>query len=134
MRKPDLNFVIDTLAFFSFLCLISTGILIFFVLPPGSGNLLVWGMNRHGWGDIHFWIAMTFLLLMILHFILHWDWIINKIKGRAKSEELSMKRITIATIILIIAILILLAPFLSTVENSGGQGESEHAEHVELLR
>ena len=66
MRKPELNFLIDTLAFFLFLCLISTGLLIYLIMPPASG-LSVWGMDRHEWGEIHFWIALTFLVLMVIH-------------------------------------------------------------------
>lgn len=131
MNRSNLNFVIDSVAFFLFLLLASTGILIFFVLPPGSGNLTIWGMNRHGWGDIHFWTAMGFLLTMVIHLIMHWSWIVTKIKGHA-DREMSQKRIIISIAAVVLALLLLLAPFFSPIEQgSGGEHGSEHTEQVD---
>lgn len=33
------------------------------------------GLGRHDWGDLHFYAAIFFLLLLILHLYLHWAWI-----------------------------------------------------------
>jgi hypothetical protein len=32
-------------------------------------------MPRHEWGDIHFYLAVGFVALMVVHIILHWGWI-----------------------------------------------------------
>ena len=130
MNKSNLNFVIDSVAFFLFLLLASTGILIFLVLPPGSGNLTIWGMNRHGWGDIHFWAAMGFLLAMIIHLIMHWSWIVAKIKGRA-GKQMSRKRIIISIIAVALTVLFLLAPFFSPIEKGTGDEHGERTEQVD---
>lgn len=33
------------------------------------------GLDRHGWGDIHFYAAILFLITLILHLYFHWAWI-----------------------------------------------------------
>jgi hypothetical protein len=96
MKRVNLNFGIDLVAFFALLMLISTGLLIEFRLPPGSGGHepyghgwralerptpVIWGMTRHQWGEIHFWIAMTFSLLLAFHLVLHWKWIVATCKN-----------------------------------------------------
>lgn len=89
-----MNFTIDLLAFFDLICLVTTGFIMRFILPPGSGGrgrLLHDGrgaehiktllsMGRHDWGDIHFYFAIGFVLLLTVHLILHFDWIKNTCK------------------------------------------------------
>jgi len=57
--------------------LVFTGLLIYLVLPPGSGHgkMTVLGMDRHGWGDVHFWLAVAVLALVVVHVALHWQWV-----------------------------------------------------------
>ena len=48
MKRANLNFLIDTVAFVAFVLLISTGLLVHYVLPAGSGHFsILWGMDRH---------------------------------------------------------------------------------------
>lgn len=89
-----MNFTIDLLAFFDLICLVTTGFIMKYVLPPGSGGrgrLLHDGrgaehiktllsMGRHDWGDIHFYFAISFVLLLTIHLTLHFDWIKNTCK------------------------------------------------------
>ena len=30
------------------------------------------GLGRHDWGDVHFVLALTFVLLILVHIVLHW--------------------------------------------------------------
>lgn len=77
MTRNTTNFVIDGLTALIVLWLVFTGLLIYFVLPPGSGReRLMWlGLDRHGWGDVHFWTAMAALTLVLVHVALHWTWV-----------------------------------------------------------
>jgi hypothetical protein len=133
MRKPAINFSIDIFALLAFIFLISTGFLIYLVLPAGSGGASVWGMNRHEWRDIHFWIAMAFITLIAIHFILHWDWIKNIVRGKAKDKTISGFRISAAIIALVFILLLALAPFLSTVDHSS-QDRGRNAPGIELKK
>jgi len=47
-------------------------------------------MSRHEWGTIHFYLALLFVFLMIVHIILHWDWIKSYFKtlfGFSREEK-----------------------------------------------
>lgn len=131
MRKPELNFIIDASAFFLFLSLASTGLLIYFVLPPASG-LSIWGMDRHIWGEIHFWIAISFLVLIAIHFALHWSWITARVKGNSKNAKISKSRIILAIFLIVFTLILLSIPFLSPVEKTGSthSGRSAHVESI----
>ncbi len=87
MKPVTKNILIDSMAFVSGLMLLATGAILRFVLPPGSGGLgqgrrsreavTLWGWNRHEWGDIHFWIAVVLLVILLIHLVLHWRWIVH---------------------------------------------------------
>lgn len=75
MKKVAVNTIIDAFSFLLFSCLVSTGILIAFRLPPGSGQLNILGLTRHQWGDLHLALAIAFIALVIAHLYLHRTWI-----------------------------------------------------------
>lgn len=78
MRKNTLNFAVDALTLLTMLVMILTGLLIEFVLPPRRAtgvHQTLWGMDRHDWGEIHFWTAVVLGLLLLLHVALHWEWV-----------------------------------------------------------
>ena len=55
MRRPALNLVVDAIAFVGFVFMTASGVLLRFLLPPGSGHRTsIWGLNRHEWGGIHY--------------------------------------------------------------------------------
>ena len=43
----------------------------------GLGNLTFWELSRHTWIDIHDWVAVALVALVIIHVILHWKWIVR---------------------------------------------------------
>lgn len=112
MKRSNLILVIDALAFISFLFLTSTGILLHYLLPPGSGKWSdIWDLNRHEWGEIHFWISVVFFSVLSLHLILHWRVIVNLIKGRHTKEP--KFRLALGLVGLIVVILLSVAPLVS---------------------
>jgi hypothetical protein len=118
MRKPNLNFLVDTVAFAAFVLIAATGVLIRYVLPAGHGHFsTLWGLNRHEWGDIHFWIAVVFVSALALHFVLHWRWIVAAIKGRSRNG--SGVRVALAMVGVLVLAGLVAAPFFGRVERSG---------------
>jgi hypothetical protein len=98
MKRVTLNFIVDFLAFLDFLGIVVTGVIIKFVLPPGSGGRgrgfhggrglgagehirELWSMGRHDWGDVHFYLSVIFIVLILVHIVLHWVWIKCYIKS-----------------------------------------------------
>lgn len=118
MKKGNLNFVIDIVAFVSFVFLISTGFLIRYVLPPGSGHFsMLWGMDRHEWGQLHFLIAVVLIVFIALHLLLHWQWIVHVIKGGQHKGSVIRWPFLVTGLIILIALAVI--PLLGKVEQKG---------------
>lgn len=130
MRKPTRNLIVDSLAFTGFLLLTTTGVLMRYVLPPGSGRrAAIWGLDRHGWGELHFWIAVGLLLVLALHLVLHWRWILSVVRGRPR--EGSGLRVGLGLTGLAALVALALAPLLTPVERIGaGSRGGEYAGHL----
>ena len=83
MNRTIANIIIDIIAAILFLGMIATGYILRFPLPPGSNKTLsLWGYTRHQWGDVHFWISMGLLAVLVIHLVLHWNWIVTVIGKR----------------------------------------------------
>ena len=94
MKKPTINFIVDCIGLVAFLGQVVTGYIIRYILPPGSGGRgralhggqgeehikTLLSLGRHDWGDIHFYLAITFVIFALLHIYLHWTWIKNYCK------------------------------------------------------
>ena len=117
MKKSKLITLIDISAFISFIFVISTGVLMRYVLPPRSGQSIeILGMSRHEWGDIHFYITFIFLVILSIHLILHWKFIRNIFHGRLK--EASNFRLILGLVGLIAVLALAVAPFVAPKEYS----------------
>jgi len=106
MKRSSLNFIVDLVSFLNLIWLVATGLIMKFVLPPGSGGLGrelhegrgrepikdFWSMTRHEWGDLHFYLALGFAVLMTVHIILHWSWIKNYFKSLFDFSQKTINR------------------------------------------
>jgi hypothetical protein len=93
MKRTTLNFVIDLISFVALLGMVVTGIIMMYVLPPGTGGggfrggrgeqtaPVLLSLSRHEWGKIHYCLALLFVVLMTAHILLHWTWIKNCFKS-----------------------------------------------------
>ncbi|MHC4444473.1 MAG: DUF4405 domain-containing protein [Planctomycetota bacterium] len=125
MRKNLLNFLVDLITLLVMLGMIATGLVIRFILPPGTGGrhiyghgegkqLLLWGLGRHDWGDLHFWLAVALGILLILHVALHWRWVcatIGRLLLGDKASGSSSEKQNIYGIGFLAALIALLAGF-----------------------
>lgn len=131
MDKPRLNFVIDAVMFVLLMAIAGLGLLMKFVLIPGrerwakygrNVELSLFGLDRHDWGAIHFYLALILLGVLILHLILHWTMIVGLFHRLITT---SRTRTVVLFIFLLISLLLLYFPFLITpkVEDAGrGRG------------
>jgi len=146
ISRPKINLAIDILVFISAVLLIATGFLLEYSLPPGSGRLgtegfgvglgglrrpilLLWGLTRHEWGNIHFYLAIAVMAALSLHLVLHWQWIACMVQGRPK--EGSGVRAALGIMGLASLLMLAIAPFLSSPEQmSRGQVLEERQQGV----
>ncbi|MFH1370865.1 MAG: DUF4405 domain-containing protein [Planctomycetota bacterium] len=89
MKRSTINFTVDLVSFLTLFGMVTTGAILRWVLPPGSGGLgrelhdgrgreqirELLGMGRYDWGDVHLWLGIIFIVLMLVHLVLHWSWI-----------------------------------------------------------
>lgn len=123
MKRTNLNFIIDTVAFTGFVLLTTTGVLMRYVLPPGSGRYsTIWGLDRHEWGGIHFWISVIFFSILALHLVLHWRWITSVVSGQ--HQEASGLRAGLGIVGLLTVIALAVSPLLSPVEIQNKESSS----------
>jgi hypothetical protein len=76
------------------------------VLPPGAGGhrygfaqrfgieiepktFLGWG--RHDWGSLHFWVAVVFVGMLVVHLALNWTWIKGTFFARRAANTANAK-------------------------------------------
>jgi len=117
MKRPKINFIIDIIAFIAFVLLTTTGILMRYILPPGSGkHATIWSMDRHEWGTIHFWISILFFSILALHLFTHWKWIVSLVKGRPRDQ--SGYRVWLGVVGVLAIILLSIAPLLTPIEGN----------------
>lgn len=93
IKRNAVNFAVDSAALLCMVGLLTTGLLVRYVLPPGTGGrgragLELWGLGRHDWGEIHFWISVTLVSLLLLHVALHWRWALTTaVRGARPTAE-----------------------------------------------
>jgi len=96
MRKSRRNYIVDLIIFLLALFEVASGFVLWLVLPRGRGYMggrgeglvteatFLW--SRDTWLDLHNWVAVALLVIVVLHLILHWRWIVHMtktIRGRS---------------------------------------------------
>jgi len=84
MKRSDWQYIVDTLLFICFIGIAIVGFLMGLVIPRGpqasKEAKYFLSLYRHQWGNIHFYLCISFVVLLIIHLILSWRWI----KGKAR--------------------------------------------------
>lgn len=94
MKKAKLFFSLTITMFLLGLVEAVSGFVLWLALPTGGGGggfgrhgggggvgeLTFWGITRHTWLDIHDWVAIGLIVVVSIHIIMHWKWIVRMIK------------------------------------------------------
>lgn len=115
--KLRLNLSIDIMMFVLLLAMAGIGFLMKYVVVRGEIRNVQYGndvdleflnLNRHQWGSVHLTISIIFMVLIVLHIILHWKSIVSFFKCQFPSLLI---RYIITGCIVIIGLLFLVSPF-----------------------
>jgi hypothetical protein len=88
MKRFFDNLLIDLIAAGLMIGMMATGYILRFPLPPGSNKYLsLWTLTRHQWGEVHFWIGLALLGVVLLHLCLHWQWLVVSLKRRFRPTK-----------------------------------------------
>ena len=73
---------VNVISFILFVILCSTGLINWLVFPRGyeaRGNFLV--SLRHFFNAIHEWVGLIFMVVIVIHMVLHWPYIKSNLKN-----------------------------------------------------
>jgi len=77
LSKTVINFWVDVLLLILFAALGGVSAVLQFIFPIGTAadGWTLWGAGYVGWRDLQFGVLCAFGLTVVLHVMLHWDWI-----------------------------------------------------------
>ncbi len=116
--RSKLNMSIDILMLLVLMAMAGIGFLIKYVLVSGEQrnaiygenvNLHFLGLDRHEWGTIHLIASILFLVLIILHIILHWKMILCIVKRMIPQK---FSRYIFASFVFALSIILFLFAFI----------------------
>ena len=83
LKKNTLKYFIDILLFIDMSSIAALGLLLGFVIPQGKvhpSDKYFLGIHRHEWGDIHLYLSLFLLVLLVFHIWFNWAWIVQSTK------------------------------------------------------
>jgi len=85
VRKATRNYITAITLFILGLFQAVSGFIMWLALPRGGGQgggwggggntATFWSLSRHTWVDIHSWVAVALVVIIIIHLVWHWKWI-----------------------------------------------------------
>lgn len=90
MNKSKLNYYVDIFMTLAFIITAKTGLIIFFFIPSGvkrGGYQEFMGIIKQDWTIVHNYAGILMTILVLIHFILHWNWLVCMTKGVVCKKE-----------------------------------------------
>ncbi len=127
---------LDGLLALAGLTLLTTGLLMEWVLPPGSRGASVWSWTRHDWGEVHFIAAMVVLALVFVHVLLNWTWVCS-VAARwlwPRDSQVSKTKRRVSGVLTVLLLIGAVGGFLWAAQSAlqrdpSGSGGGEHGRH-----
>jgi|GEM_PF-2295934 len=83
------NYWVDILSFKAFIISAISGFILYFMDPR---TIILFA--RHIWNSIHLWSSIIFIILMLIHFVQHFNWITCMTKNMfaCKNKKTGVKK------------------------------------------
>ncbi len=88
--RSKVNYVVNFLAFLSFVISALSGLAIKFFMPSGvrQGKFQeFFGIEKSVWSGIHEWFGILLVILVVIHLVLHWNWIVCMTKSFFQTDK-----------------------------------------------
>jgi hypothetical protein len=93
MRKATRNYILVIIMALLALIQAVSGFILWIALPRGDGYRGGLGtaggtflMTRDSWINLHDWTAVALTVIVVIHIILHWGWIIRMTRSYLRQE------------------------------------------------
>ena len=90
MKKTTLNAIVSSIAFFSFLVVAITGIILWLAIQFGQEAPL--GIVWYTWSNVHTCFAVLFTALLGVHLALHWSYFKSRLLFQSRAQSTKKKR------------------------------------------
>ena len=98
MKKATRNYILAIIMLLLALFQAVSGFVLWLVLPGGGegyrggrgvgiGGEGAFLWDRHTWIGLHEWVAVALVVLLVIHLILHWKWILYMTKKAFGAKE-----------------------------------------------
>lgn len=122
--RNGLNFIVDVLLLLLLVTAATAACIVQFIFPAGTiaAGWTLWGLGYDAWSRIAFVCFGVFVLGVLLHLILHWNWICGFVASRLTKYSGRQVKVppdgirTIYGVTLLITLLTLLAAILIIAE------------------
>jgi hypothetical protein len=96
MRKATRNYILFIFMLLLALMQAASGFILWLAVPGSEGyrggrgavlggqGTFLW--ERHTWINLHDWLAVALLVMVVIHLILHWKWIVYMTKSPFKER------------------------------------------------
>ena len=137
MSKSKLNLLIDVLAYTGMTAMLSTGLLLMYIMPPGTGGchgeggarITLLGLSRHEWGKVHWYVALGLIAIAAIHVLLHWKWVTNTLGSLLRGSAGKSAAGVVPLLVLgIVGGATIAAPWIAGTTTH--PGVVDHAEHI----
>ena len=136
MTKIRLNLLVDILAYLGMVAMVSTGLLLMKILPPGTGGchaeggarITLLGLSRHEWGKVHWYVAIGLIAVAVMHVLLHWKWITNALSSLLRPSATTIAARAVPLLVLgVLSATVIATPWVVGTETH--PGEEVNADH-----
>lgn len=94
MSKAKLNYVLDAVIAVAFIASALSGVVFLFAgsggyqggRNPGFQTEML-GIQRTVWSDLHTWVSLMMIAGVLIHLVLHWNWIVCMTKRMVERPE-----------------------------------------------
>ncbi len=82
--RPTWHFLVDVLLLLALLPLVWTSAVLQLVFPPATtaDAWSLWGWGYDSWSNVRFASLCVFLLIVLVHLMLQWNWVCNFLASR----------------------------------------------------
>jgi len=94
VSRAKLNYLLDGVIAIAFIASALSGIVFLFA---GSGGYQggrnptfrteILGIDRAVWSDLHAWVSLVMIAGVVIHLVLHWNWIVCMTKRMVKGSR-----------------------------------------------